>query len=184
MPPGARWPVPGPPGVSRATTASSGARAARRSSSPTPSKARPAFSPAPRAARTAPGAGGRQPCRQAAARSAYRRGLANCASRGESWTRAGRDLHGWQERRRSSFAPRVIRVVGTQASRARRRGAPQAKTTPARPRTTAGSRAASSATTATRLAATSAPAWRATARTAAPAGKRAAAARPVAPACA
>ena len=184
MPPGARWPVPGPPGVSRATTASSGARAARRSSSPTPSKARPAFSPAPRAARTAPGAGGRQPCRQSAARSAYRRGLADCASRGESWTRAGRDLHGWQERRRSSFAPRVIRVVGTQASRARRRGAPQAKTTPARPRTTAGSRAASSATTATRLAATSAPAWRATARTAAPAGKRAAAARPVAPACA
>ena len=184
MPPGACWPVPGPSGVSRATTASSGARRDRRSARPAPSKAAPAFSPALRAVRTAPGAGGRQPCHQAAARSAYRRGLANCAGRGESWTRAGRDLHGWQERRRSSFAPRVTRVVGTQASRARRRGAPQAKTTPARPRTTAGSRAPSPATTATRLAATSAPAWRATARTAATARKRAAAARPVAPACA
>src|SRR3989442_15798305 len=40
MPPGARWPVPAPSGVSRATTPSSGARAARRSASPAPSEAR------------------------------------------------------------------------------------------------------------------------------------------------
>src|SRR5205807_4679559 len=99
-------------------------------------------------------------------------------------TWAGFDSRRWRAsaQRRYSFASGVARAgVGTEASRARPPGT-RRKTTPARRQSTAGSRALSSATTATRLAATSVSVSRATAQTAAPAERRAAAARPVAPA--